>query len=137
LKKRSDTKPPEYTFFIDRSMGRKLADALGAAGLSAIAHDSIFDEDTPDEDWLARAGREEWVVLTKDQWIRRRPIERRALRRARVRAFVFTGGNVSGIEMAEIILEALPRIRRLLKTTPAPFLARISASGDVVLVEDE
>ena len=94
------------------------------AGVSAIIHDAVFASDTPDEEWLTRAGREGWIVLTKDKWIRKRPIERQALVAAGVRAFVFTGGNMSGVEMAESIVAALPRMLQVMTTTPAPFIAR-------------
>jgi hypothetical protein len=57
----------------------QLAAALIAAGVAAITHDSVFAQDTPDEEWLTRAGYEGWVVLTKDKLIRKRPIEREAL----------------------------------------------------------
>jgi hypothetical protein len=43
---------------------------LIVAGVAAITHDSVFAQDTPDEEWLTRAGREGWVVLTKDKLIR-------------------------------------------------------------------
>ena len=106
-KKPSGTKPPDSpTFFVDRSLGRKLASALTAAGVAAITHDELFAEDTPDEEWLTRAGREGWIVLTKDKLIRKRRLERDALIAANVRAFVFTGGNMSGVEMAESIVGA-------------------------------
>jgi predicted nuclease of predicted toxin-antitoxin system len=117
-------------------MGRKLVTALADAGGRAVTHDSLFPaEDTLDEEWLRRAGSEGWVVLTKDKLIRKRPLERAALIAARVRAFVFTGGNVSGVEMAESIIAAMPRILRIIATTPPPFIARITASGAVHVIE--
>lgn len=117
-------------------MGRKLASALAQAGVRAINHDAVFQrQDTPDEEWLARAGAEGWVVITKDKLIRKRPIERQALLSSGVRAFVFSGGNLSGIEMAESISRALPRMLRLIASTPPPFIARITGSGDVALID--
>ena len=116
-------------------MGRRLAVALIEAGVAAIAHDSVFAQDTPDEEWLLCAGREGWVVLTKDKWIRKRPLERAALIGARVRAFVFTGGNLSGVEMAEVLVRALPRMYRVIETTPPPFIARVTGSGAVDLID--
>jgi hypothetical protein len=117
-------------------MGRQIAAALLEAGVDAITHDSIFSEqDTPDEVWLTRAGNEGWVVLTKDKLIRKRPIERRALLAAGVRAFVFSGGNLSGVEMAESIVRALSRILKIISNTPPPFIARITGSGDVALID--
>ncbi len=95
----------------------------------------MFPQDTPDAEWLARAGREGWIVLTKDKLIRKRPLEREALAAANVRAFVFTGGNMSGIEMAESIVAAIPRMLRLVAATPPPFIARITGSGTVDVIE--
>jgi PIN like domain len=95
----------------------------------------VFPEDTPDEEWLTRAGSEGWIVLTKDKAIRKRPIERDALLAANVRAFVFTGGNMSGVEMAESIVGAIPKMLALIATSPPPFIARITGSGVVDLIE--
>lgn len=117
-------------------MGRQIATALSEAGVTTITHDSEFPEqDTPDEVWLARAGSEGWIVLTKDKLIRKRPIERQALLASGVRAFVFTGGNLSGVEMRESIIGALPRALRVVESTPPPFIARITGSGDVAVIE--
>jgi hypothetical protein len=117
-------------------MGRKLGAALIDAGVQAITHDSVFaEQDTPDEVWLARAGKEGWVVLTKDKLIRKRPIEREALLSSGVRAFVFSGGNLSGVEMAESIVRALPRMARIIASTPAPFIARITGAGSVEVID--
>ena len=97
----------------------------------------MFAQDTPDEEWLTRAGQEGWVVLTKDKLIRKRPIEREALVAAHVRAFVFTGGNMSGVEMAESIVAAIPRMLRVIAATEPPFIARITGSGAVDVIEQD
>jgi hypothetical protein len=68
--------------------------------------------------------------------IRKRPIERQALLRAKVRAFVFTGGNISSIETAELIVAAMPRIEKILSENKPPFIARITGSGDVALIDE-
>ena len=51
-----------------------------------------------------------WVVLTKDQRLRYRPLEIAALRASKARVFVLTAGNLRGIEIASVILAALRRI---------------------------
>ena len=84
-----------------------------------------------DVEWLRVAGSEEWVVLTRDKNIRLRQIERSALIAAHVAAFVFTGGNASGVETAEAIVAALPRIETRLIADKPPFICRITASGNV------
>jgi len=76
------------------------------------------------------------VVLTKDKLIRKRPIEREALVAADVRAFVFTGGNMSGVEMAESIVAAIPRMLRLIAAAKPPFIARITGSGAVDVIDE-
>lgn len=54
-----------------------------------------------DEVWLRDAGENDWIVLTKDDAIRRRPAERDALTAAAVRAFCLTAGHLRGAEQIE------------------------------------
>lgn len=59
--------------FIDRdAWSHKLGEALIAANIDFIAHHQRFAPNAPDTEWLAIAGRERWIVLTRDQNIRRR-----------------------------------------------------------------
>ncbi len=93
--------PPEL--FIDRSLGRKhLPEALRACGLVVHTLSSVYGEEEgqqiPDVRWLADAGRHEWIVLMKDDAIRRRPAERDALTEARVRAFCLTNAQLRAVE---------------------------------------
>ena len=67
----------------------------GAYGATVERLTDHFSKGTPDEKWLAEAGRKRWIVLTRDKRIRYRQLERLALQKAGVRAFVFTGGNVT------------------------------------------
>lgn len=79
--------PP--TFFVERSLGKGiLVAALRARGLNVVVHDEILPQDALDPVWLRLAGREGWIVLTKDGRIRYREIERTALIESRVRAFI-------------------------------------------------
>ena len=51
------------------------------------------------------AGSRGWIVLTKDERIRYRPNERRALLRSGVRAFILTGRN-SQAKMGEVFVDS-------------------------------
>jgi uncharacterized protein with PIN domain len=62
----------ESTFFVDRSLGRRLGIALREAGWNVELHDDHFKDDTPDEKWLEEVGKKGWVVLTKDKAIRKK-----------------------------------------------------------------
>jgi len=122
---------PEIVFFVDRSLGGKfVVEALRKVGAKVMVHDDVFVQNTPDIDWLQRAGREGWIVLTKDSAIRRNPLEREMYRQARVRVFALTRKDLSGPEMADIFVAALAGMRKRVKTEQPPFVFSISRGGD-------
>ncbi|HEX5645583.1 MAG TPA: hypothetical protein VFX56_01320 [Nitrospira sp.] len=125
-------RPDEPVFFLDRSLGKKrVATALREAGATLHIHDDHFPPDAKDEDWLLEAGRRGWIVLTKDHRIRYRHVERLALMKAGVAAFILTAGDLQGDEMAQIFVKALPRITRFLKNHTKPFIAKLARDGSV------
>ena len=116
--------PPE--FFIDRSLGRKhLANALTEQGVIVHTMASVYGEETAqglaDEQWLTDAGTMGWIVLMKDDAIRRRPAERDALADAAVRAFCLTNANLRANEQSERFVGNLERILRH-ALTPGPYI---------------
>lgn len=105
----------ELEFLIDCSLGRKhLAVALSALGLTVHTLASVYGEDAAqrldDERWLTDAGENDWVVLMKDNAIRRRPAERDALADAGVRAFCLTNAQLRQEEQTARFVENLDRI---------------------------
>ena len=97
-------------------------------------HDDHFPQNADDELWLTEVGKRGWIVLTKDKWIRRRALERDALLAAKLKAFCFMSGNVSFDDMAKIIVDALPAIRKVVETNNRPFIAGIYRDGAVRLI---
>ena len=134
-KKQSAAKPPDETvFFIDRSLGiEPLRTELVSAGLSVKIHDDHFARDEEDRVWLKTVGEQGWVVLTKDQRLRYRPLEIAALRASNARVFVLTAGNLRGFEIAAVFHAALPRICKVLHSHQGPFVASVSQSGNVTI----
>ena len=134
-KKPSVAKPPDGTvFFIDRSLGiEPIRTELVTAGLIVEIHDEHFARDEEDRVWLQTVGERGWVVLTKDQRLRYRPLEIAALRASNARVFVLTAGNLRGIEIAAVFLAALPQICKVLHSLPGPFMARVSQLGHVAI----
>ena len=117
---------PPIEFFIDRSLGRKhLARALIERGLTVHTMASVYGERAAqklaDEDWLIDAGVQGWVVLLKDDRIRRRPAERDALMDAKVRAFCLTSAQLPASEQTARFLGNLGRIRRQ-AAKPGPYI---------------
>ncbi len=115
-------------------MGRKIGELLRASGPIVHLHDDHFPQDTEDVEWLTEVGKRNWLVLTKDKWIRRRQLERDALLAAKLRVFCFMSGNVPFREMAEIISKALPSILKLAETTKPPFIAGIYRDASVRII---
>jgi hypothetical protein len=116
--------------FVDRSLGKRVvAQSLRSANPRVEVHDDHFSQDATDVDWLTTVGQRGWVVLSKDEYIRRNPIERAAFEQARVKAFFLTQQGLSGPEMAEIFAKALPGIVRRATRQPGPFIYTVSRSG--------
>lgn len=118
-------------------MGRTIGRRLEAEGLRIELHDDHFSQGTPDAEWLPVVGQRGWIVLTKDTRIRYRPNEKQALLAAGVRAFVFASGSLSGAEMSEAIVKALPKMLKLLTAHRRAFVARITAASDVMILLEE
>jgi predicted nuclease of predicted toxin-antitoxin system len=134
----SRSKRPDPTLpplFIDRSLGRlTIATALRARGAEVHTHDAHFPQNARDEEWLAEVGRRGWAVITKDTRIRYRQTEITALVAGGVRAFVLTRGDLSGPEMAAILVNSLPHLARFSARHESPFIARIATSGKVQMI---
>ena len=124
-----------FVYFVDRSLGRRVVvEAFRAAGEVAEAHDDHFAVDAPDTVWLADVARRGWVVLTKDKNIRRNEVERAAILRAGAACFMLGRGDLSGVRMAQVLLDALPRVRRVLRRFDAPLGASVNAHGQLRLL---
>jgi len=138
----SRSKPPDPPhpppLFLDRSLGRHtIAAALRAQGAEVHTHDTHFAADAHDDYWLPIVGSRGWAVITKDTKIRFRHTELAAVMAGKVRAFVLTRGDLSGPEMAQILVTALPRIARFCARHAPPFIARVSRTGTVHMLLDQ
>src|SRR5205823_7286351 len=90
------------TFYVDRCLGKAVANALRAAGADVQIHDDHFAQAALDEDWIPRVADQGWVILTKDKNIRRRRGEREAVLTANARVFTLSSGNMRGADMAAL-----------------------------------
>ncbi|MDQ3721323.1 MAG: hypothetical protein M3350_11180 [Actinomycetota bacterium] len=121
---------------MDRSLGKSIANGLRAAGLVVHTMASVYCEETaaglPDEVWLRDAGHKDWVVLTADKAIRRRPAERDALNHAGVRVFCITSGQLRGRDQLARFTDNLAAILRR-ATEPGPWIYAVHAARIVRL----
>lgn len=123
MKKKKDETPPE--FFLDRSLAKSIAEALRACGLTVHTMASVYGEEEgqqlDDRIWLRDAGAKAWVVLTKDNRIRRIPAEREALIDAGVRVFCLTNAQLRGSEQAARFVDNRHRIIKQARK-PGPYI---------------
>jgi hypothetical protein len=67
----------------------------------------------------------------KDKNIGRNYLERTTLLRAGVRAFVLISGELTGAEMAQVLIKALPAIVRFVKSESGPYLVKVFKDGSI------
>ena len=118
------------TFFLDHQVGKYIvAEMLRAAGSSVEVHLDHFPGNTPDHEWIPEVGRRGWVLITKDQHIRRNPLERAAYAAAKLRGFVVTGKDMSGNELGDLLVRCLDGMVRRTAGRTGPLLFTISRAG--------
>jgi PIN like domain len=104
---------------------------LTGRGVEYVRHGSRFSSGALDVEWLPTVGEKHWALLTSDKNIRYNQLEREKIIQYRIREFVFASGNLSGEMMGEILARALPKMERLFRDYPPPFIAYLSQSGNV------
>ncbi len=82
-----------------------------------------------DEDWLTRAGEEDWIPLLRDQRIRLRPLEHASLLRAGVGAFVVTAGQATAQQVTDLVLRRLSKMVNIWVSERKPFIYSLSLGG--------
>lgn len=101
-----------------------------------LVHDEHFPQDALDPEWLGAAGRNGWIVITRDERIRYRIAEKQTIRRAKVRAFVLAAhGDLRAEVLAEIFLQALPKVHEIVASKNPPFIAKIWRDGKAALID--
>lgn len=113
-------------FYLDADIGGKtMQTAMREAGANVERHSDHFPEGTKDVEWLPFIGQNGWFVLTKDANIGRHWLEVEAWQKAGVGLFVFVPKDMKGIEIAQIVVNALPHIYALIEANAPPFIAKI------------
>ena len=118
------------TFFLDHQIGRyQVAEALRTAGAKVEVHLDHFPGNMPDIEWIPEVARHAWVLITKDQNIRRNPLERAAYESAKLRGFVATGKDMNAKELSDLLVRCLPGMVRRAAGRKGPLVFTISRMG--------
>lgn len=123
----------EFILFLAEGLHRcqPIQKALEGLGVRYERHGDWFPRGTEDRVWLPVVGEKGWAVLTTDKGIRYNQVEISSVRRHKVREFVFASGNLSGQKMADILLQAIPEMKKVFRKVPPPFIASVTAAGHV------
>jgi hypothetical protein len=130
--KRSSEPPEALQFLVDRSLGRyDVADALRACGLIVHTLASIYGEEraqtVDDDEWLELAGKNDYVVLMKDN-VARLEANRTALIAHGARTFCLTRRGLTGLEQAAIFVAQRHRIIQRARK-PGPYVYGVYVGG--------
>ncbi|HEX3550880.1 MAG TPA: hypothetical protein VHT53_10915 [Candidatus Elarobacter sp.] len=137
MKKPSEPKPSSQQHsnrcvFVDRSLGsKKIPDAIRALGIRVEIHDDHFSRDEDDTVWLSYCGANGWIVLTKDERIRRDPSEIRAVAASGAHAIFIGRQDVTAEQMIADLMPALPKLLRKMSLAGEPLFAVIHKGGRV------
>lgn len=96
--------PAQPEFFLDRGLGRRVAEGLTDLGWfvhRAVDHFPDDARDVPDEDWLAYGLDRGWSPLCKDGRIKGREVEREPLERYGAVLFYLDNQRLVVAEMVE------------------------------------
>lgn len=126
------------TFFFDNDISFRIVHALRElvppTDHQLIALRDQFPVDTPDTTWIPAAGRNDWIVISRDYNQRRRDAEHKALKANNVRAlYIRHSGNAAELYAdAARIIKNWPKIRDWGVSARPSTLARMDTSDHIV-----
>jgi hypothetical protein len=117
------------TFFIDNNLSPALAAGMQAFGEDVTHLRDQFPQDMPDIDWLQAIGKRGWVLISRDERIRRNPAERQAVREYSIGMFLLGGKKLDRCRIIQQLVRNWPRIKDFAAKTRRPFIFRIPPTG--------
>ncbi len=115
--------------FFDENMGRGVPEALRMVGFRDINYaTNMFSVGIPDEEWIPRIGND-WLVISKDQNLLRRPGQRELLGEHRVGLVCITSAGARSRDLLEFMLRRMARLEEIDGSHPRPFAFRVSLRG--------
>ncbi|MFF4045744.1 toxin-antitoxin system, toxin component, PIN family protein [Streptomyces chartreusis] len=118
--------PPE--FFLDRNLGRRVAEGLRACGWTVHRIGDVFPDDgqdVPDEEWITYGLDRSWVPLSKDGRIKTRDLEIQPVLEREAVLFYLDNQQLRSVEMVERLVARRDAIHRAVeKGGPAAYAVR-------------
>jgi len=129
------------TFFFDNDISFRIANALrelvNPNDHQFIALRDRFPVDTKDIDWIPEAGKQGWIVISRDHNQRRRDAEHAALTKHKVRVLYIrqSANNAELYRDAARIIENWPKIAAWGASANSGTLAKLDTGDRIVNLE--
>lgn len=122
------------TFFVDENdlaLGRALAQQHNDVVYPGHPALPEVPRQTPDDEWLQVVGTRQLIVITRDQRIRYRPVERLAWVGHQVRGFVLTGrGSQSTEQSLHVLTHHWAAMDAIIDVGPnGPWMYAVTSTG--------
>lgn len=113
-------------FILDEGIDYHLAEFLQHYGFDVDPITKQFRASVKDSVWIPRVGRRGWVIITTDKRLSRRPSERDAYRRHRLRGFYVPMKGLRGFDIARRIIGHWYNIVAIANEEEPPYFYRLS-----------
>lgn len=120
--------------FLDRSLPKSVATALKAVRSDVQWLEDVdgLTAESPDEEWQELAGRNGWLVVTRDRHISSRPAERAAAEAFDVGLFVIREQRaLNRWRLLKIIVCQIDKWEHCFVVTPRPFIYEFTKRGEL------
>ena len=117
------------SFMFDNNLSQKIVRGLREFGEDVLHIKDEFPEGILDEDWLPIVGEKQWFVLTRDDRLRTRPLEKSLLKENKVGCFVLAGKNLKAWDLVVQVVRNWARIKEKASTTRRPFVIKVPPTG--------
>lgn len=117
-------------FYIDSRLGAvAIPQMVRRLGYEAFHKEDVFGRrKVEDVEWIEHASSAGWVALTKDDRIRRRPLEKQRFSASTLRVFCLANGNLLKVQQVEYFETNWSRIIAACDQ-PGPFLYAVHKSA--------
>jgi len=116
-------------FFFDNNLSAKLAHGMREFGEDVVHLTDHFPQNAVDSEWLPFVGEHALVLVTRDEKIRWKPAELRAVKNFKVGAFFLGGKKLDRCQLIQQIVRNWPRMKEIARSERRPFAIRIPPHG--------
>jgi hypothetical protein len=129
----SSPQSPEaaVTFFLDRThQSKHTVRLLKSLGVPVEVHQTHFEPEAPDDEWIPVCAAKGWVILTGDQGIEKDGLNRASVIQSGAKVFTLICYKAQSLEMTAALIAARKKIARTAADNVGPFYCRIEMLGD-------